>query len=195
MRKQDLDKINSKMAKVETAIYSFALVCIATCILLLNIACTQERYDSHKSQLSIDSDLKPYVDAFISAGRINHKNIYINDLVVQFQPDDFFQKATEIGRCTQCRDNKNCTPIINIRFSWWIKKTTSELNKREVMFHELGHCVLNLPHNDKRDGGDYPVSVMNAYQIGDNLYNETTIGSYDTELFTGHNPTAIGEIK
>lgn len=193
MVRKDLEKINKDMAKIETLIYTFASICIIVCIMLLNIGCTYQENVNRASYYSVEMDTQHYVNEFIAAAKKNNKDIVINDLVIQFQPDKFFKKPTEIGRCSRCKKSTDCTPEINIKQSWWLKQTTSDLNRREVIFHELGHCILYRDHKDTKDLAGYPISIMNAQQIGDNLYNETTISSYDTELFTFINPTAIGE--
>lgn len=59
---------------------------------------------------------------------------------------------------------------------WWDKFL--DLDKEELLFHELGHCVFNLPHNDTEMSimwlNSFTLNVadslMNKYQIGHNIY-------------------------
>ena len=53
--------------------------------------------------------------------------------------------------------------------SEWIRYT--EERKESVLFHELGHCVLGLDH-DNRKCGDRPCSIMNSSAPGTKNYGE-----------------------
>ena len=172
------------MYKIKILLYLF----LTLCIIKINVSCTVKKQEYRSSLLNVHPATQSYIDAFVLAGKINGKTVVIDDLIVMFSEDSFFY-IRELARCTRCTDMNACTPIIRIRMSWWNHKSITDLNKREVMFHELGHCILGLYHNTHKDETGYPVSVMYPYHIGDNLYNESTISSFDTELFTGRNPT------
>lgn len=158
-------------------------------VLMTIVSCGQDQ--NRYLRFDVISQALPYIKEFELASKLNGKPLIVNDLMVVFKDDSFFTK-TELAVCSLTYNNLE-VPVISIKASYWNNKTTTYFDKREVMFHELGHCALGLLHNDTEDQIENAVSIMNRYHLGPNLYNETTMSSYDTELFTGHNPTTIGE--
>lgn len=85
----------------------------------------------------------------------------------------------------------------------WIEKTisinqanwesASEINRKTIIYHELGHCVLGIyKHNDNvqtfPDGNALPQSIMNTYDIAEMNATSTSYywNSYVSQLFTGY---------
>lgn len=54
-----------------------------------------------------------------------------------------------VGQCQYLE-----TPLILVNVRWWEKLTPDE--KEILLFHEMGHCILNLPHDDTHP------SIMNS---------------------------------
>jgi len=59
------------------------------------------------------------------------------------------------------------------------------LTAESLLFHELGHCLLNRAHlYDRRPNRDlWPVSLMNGYIVRSDMYG-TDYNYYQQELFT-----------
>jgi len=58
-----------------------------------------------------------------------------------------FPSGSYVPDMAFCKYNKNKPNKIYINADWW----SADVNiwyKRKVIFHELGHCVLNLRHNN-----------------------------------------------
>lgn len=131
--------------------------------------------------------------------------------------DAFFKLAAEAGRHNLPRPQVFIAPIDPSRFSsrvigyceggnvvlgdsWWA--TATEVERRILVFHELGHCSLGRDHLDgskvvhSSDVGG-PVrtyaSIMNTSFIGEYAYQLDQPG-FDSELVTdgSNNPLPAG---
>jgi hypothetical protein len=133
----------------------------------------------HASVVSIDDATQPYVSEFQDVGASQGRSIVITDLIVQFGETNV--KANEIGKCTVGTD---MTPTVTLSKPFW--DSVSNLDRRELVFHELGHCLLGLAHDDRMVAGPLglmPKSIMHTQHLGPALYNQTTESWYETDLF------------
>jgi hypothetical protein len=84
-------------------------------------------------------------------------NIYFDDL-----------KGNTVGTCYTGDEDK----IVLDREFW---DQSSDLGREELIFHEFGHCLLGLGHDNTLtviNGKQIPKSIMYPYTIGDNIYGE-----------------------
>lgn len=123
----------------------------------------------------VDPELKVYMDRF-------------RDEIGM--PDDYvsagFGTLTQptIGLCQVDRDKYTIT----IDPTFWA--TMNELGKEQLMYHELGHCAMNLGHNSATltvtdpngNAVQIPASIMNPYWFGDQWYYATYRDKYKTAL-------------
>lgn len=61
--------------------------------------------------------------------------------------------------------------VITIDAEYWNDQT--DFGKEELIFHEFGHCLLNLGHDNSlimMNGVQIPKSIMYPYTIGDAVY-------------------------
>lgn len=83
-----------------------------------------------------------------------------------------------------CFSYPDGTTEVIIKETWW--NSASQSLKESLLFHELGHCVLNREHdNETHDSGNttYKGSLMNSVIVSSGQYNSHRSG-YLTELFT-----------
>ena len=155
---------------------------IQTLVLILNvIVCGQFLFkrtiDLHVSKVGIQSEAVPYVEQFVATGHALNRNVQIQDLIVMFGNDAIFKP----NQLAYCHMEPNQTPEVYIKSSTWV--SMSQFDKRELVFHELGHCVLKLSHNDTKQANGIPVSIMTTNHNGPRIYNQYTMTQYDAELF------------
>jgi hypothetical protein len=105
----------------------------------------------------VDPLLQPYVDSYIAASQQVYAPVVIDNLIAEFgetsnTPES--GKAPYAGTCTMSPG----TPTIIISTRDWPYWDAGE--KEELMFHELGHCVLFRLHNNALDKNGTPVSIM-----------------------------------
>jgi hypothetical protein len=153
------------------------LVLSAFCALLLT-ACGKAQSSSHANVLSVEAQFQPVVDAFTAEAQAQGSPLTITDLIVQSTPD--FSSDNEMGVCQQ---ETGTTPVIQISQPLWDSLDAD--GQQELLFHELGHCVLNRVHDVALNNG-VPVSVMSPEFFGSTLYNANK-AQYMHELFTQQN--------
>lgn len=79
--------------------------------------------------------------------------------------------------------------VVQINYHYWLRLSIA--GREELIFHELGHCVLNRAHNDTLDGNGVPVSIMNSTHLGQAKYL-AQYSSYIQELFNVSAPVFTG---
>lgn len=120
----------------------------------------------------IDEAFRPYVTAF----ELRH-NLVVNVSIVfkDIADDDV------AGQCWYGSDR-----LIEIDTPYWAIIT--ETGKEQLIEHELGHCVLNLDHDDTLGTvgawHNVPLSIMNSTHFGDEPWYRDNREYYLQEL--GH---------
>lgn len=125
-----------------------------------------------KKFLLIDAEAAPYVVQFEEASSLYGESIKVDNLVVVKREGSFFE-STKLATCIL---QAEATPTIYINNTFYPRLT--EWDKRELLFHEMGHCVLGLPHIDSQQ------SLMYPWHLGTSKYNALTHDAYDRRLFT-----------
>lgn len=110
----------------------------------------------------------------------------IDDIVIVYG-DTTATLPSAIGTCTSQKilnsdlrgQRIKRTPIIKIKRNFWNK---SDIPTRELlMFHELGHCILNRGHRTVK-GSTFPVSIMEPVIFSSFVYVKD-YSYYISELF------------
>lgn len=134
--------------------------------------------------LFVDKAFTSYVEEFIHAGASVNHPVTVDNLIIVFSTeldDDI------LGVCEQTTDG---TPRIQISLQNWV--TSIEIEKKAVVFHELGHCVLWLDHDEvwinTLQSDNVPRSLMYPYIEDAYIYTKYW-NYYINELFNG--PQAI----
>lgn len=120
---------------------------IVACVCFLSVGCLG-------SARSVEPILAPYVREFESLYWL----YFPGDIKYVAIPPE--SNKTILGRCI-IRNNK---PSIIINKSYPFTKE----QLRITIYHELGHCVANLKHNNELMSDGCPVSIM--HQHGDVVY-------------------------
>ena len=123
-----------------------------------------------------------YVWRFFQYADNYNRKIDSVDLSITFVEDLKVTSSGQeiVGSCKKFLDDSR---MISIKKPNWNVLTDS--NKEILMFHELGHCLLNQQHRNQTifmDGLTIPKSIMNAYLLGN--YYEGYKQYYLEELFT-----------
>jgi hypothetical protein len=137
-----------------------------------------------------DSDLIPYYTRFLNYNKvITHQDVPpAPSLEIKFS-DSLGGRV--IGLCTWYGNGHR-----SVQIAKWFWQSHGESAKEQLMFHELGHCLLDRQHNDTMvysvdANQQVALSVMNSYHLSSSLY-EGNYDSYIKELFTCsplYNPT------
>ncbi len=126
------------------------LLILASTLLIITFGCNPDELKG-----PIDEDLLPFVEAFIFEANERGIDLHIDSLDIEVN----FQNIGDpnvLGRCN--RDQSGNGLAINIDPVYW--KLASELRKEYVMFHELGHCVLDRDHTSASTPSGACLSIM-----------------------------------
>lgn len=89
--------------------------------------------------------------------------------------DQIPSSSTAVGSCN------TLTKEVQIKRSFW--NSSDYYTRKQIMFHELGHCYLNLGHNSATQNG-VPLSIMYP-SVFDSTFFKQYEASYIEALFTG----------
>ncbi len=140
-----------------------------------------------KTYPDVDQALWTYFEAFEEAAASRGKQIDLSALGVIGQIEEIEQDHVA-GQCTW---NSAAPEIVTIDLEFW--NSSSNSWKEFVVFHELGHCVLNRDHREDHYSDGTCVSLMRSGLGGciDN-YNSDTRNIYLNELFS---PSSIAWVS
>lgn len=115
--------------------------------ILLIASCAAVNVNSNMIRMGknnwVEKDLIKYVKKFkkLSNGKV--KEINVNIMFSSLGYSDKFSEKETIGICNLV------TKTVYIDKKWW-KETKNELAKEELIFHELGHCILDRDHTSAK---------------------------------------------
>jgi hypothetical protein len=136
---------------------------------------------------NVPDNLQSYVDEFINEAAERGIELTIDDLIILFEEDLEVNGVTAAGLCqTGGRKHSPTIKIDTTSLNWTLNLSTKE----QLIFHELGHCVLGRPHNDKRmANGNYGSSMRTSgEQIYGPVYSNFKRDYYLDELFLESSP-------
>lgn len=140
------------------------------CLFLTFFSCSKE------SQL-VDKPLREYLNIFeVEAMKRGIKVDYgKNPVEVRLE---LHNDSARLGWCNYHSDRPD---LIIINAFYW--DLLNDLEKEKLVFHELGHCILNRSHLDAIQQDGYCKSIMQSGQRCADNYNIDTRSSYLDELF------------
>lgn len=156
-------------------------------LLILSTSCGQLLNDvlKRKSESRKNSTSNSVFSTYIAEFESTAKSVYgassfsIGDIPVNFgdTTNDSFD-----GVCIEYSGGQK---EVIVKESWW--KTADTLQKKQMIFHELGHCRLGREHNSETiqsgSGETIKISIMNPVIPASYHYQRYQSG-YDQELFT-----------
>ena len=144
----------------------------------------------------IDKEFTPYVQEFIyaSEGKVTKRKFY--GFTMGFRD---YEGGSVVGTCHPVANE------VDINREWW-NKNQSQAEKIELVFHELGHCILHRGHTQQPFSDDFagwieglgfkiglfeekgklpdgcPASFMHPYTLGEDCISKH-FNFYIKELF------------
>jgi len=118
-----------------------------------------------------------YVKGFEVESSSRGNKVTVTNLIIEF--------TTKLNQYTYgvCLLRSNDTPRIQINKNVWFY--LSDATREELMFHELGHCVLFRKHEESVNNGA-AISIMYPYILNDIFYSNNR-SYYLDELFSRKN--------
>jgi hypothetical protein len=159
------------------------------------------------TQFKIDPVLSPYYDSFLASGKMRGQDVSTDNLIIEFGNAQVksehalaycgrdFKSEGERVLGTEVEYN---TPKVVVDREYF--QLLSEVERRAVMFHELGHCLLKREHTVAVNEYRYIKSIMYPYLLTHIIgyYYDALEENYIDELFNPNAPTrnpdiALGE--
>lgn len=132
------------------------------------------------SYFSEQNDLKKYVDLFYKLMGANGYNNSPRNIVYVFS---YTMDPKYAGYC-DAPTKAGGPATITFNMSYW--SVYSPTQKEIVVFHEMGHCVLNRSHNSAADSNGHDVTLMHPYLMSPGEYRPRR-SYYLNELFANAN--------
>ena len=153
--------------------FTYILLLLPVSIFLLT-GCQEEPEEP------IHPDLLPFVEDFIFEANARDIEFTLDSIGIEIQFENIADPSV-IGRCQRNENGENLG--ISVDPLYW--KQATALEKEYVMFHELGHCVLNRGHTTAADANNTCLSIMEpgTGELCQSNYNETTREELLDELF------------
>lgn len=127
----------------------------------------------------IESELLTYFEDFELEAEARGVNIEISKVDIS----GYIQNIETRGTLGQCKTYSDGSQEVIIDEQYWNRISSSE--KEYLVFHELGHCLLDKEHNDTKDSAGNCISIM---QSGNNdctgIYNSDNRSSLLDQLFS-----------
>lgn len=126
----------------------------------------------------IEEELKVYIDLFIEEAAEREVDIDLSGVNLGAYIENIEENGT-LGQCISYADGSK-EIVINER-NW---DRLDDLEKEYVVFHELGHCVLNRSHDNTQDNSGTCQSIMQSGEGQcESTYNENNRSQLLEELF------------
>lgn len=151
----------------------------------LTVGCAPTFNSESARYVSVETTFKPYVDRFFQFSKDFGGISGTDNLVVVLDGSMSPPQAGQVWTLAVCVRGGGNPPTIRVNVHFWNNYTHAE--REELIFHELGHCVLNRGHYQERTltkdfQESIPLSIMNPYHLGKNKYS-TNYQYYIKELF------------
>jgi hypothetical protein len=143
---------------------SFLFIGLALSLSACGLAVPATTQTGHSPSLRIEQKYLPYVKAFEARAAAVGANIKVTDLSIVSVPK--IDEKYVVAQCLKTA-NGSTTPSIIVSQEYWTQFSAS--SREELLFHEMGHCVLNRPHRADEDNG-ISFSIMNPIVFGGRLY-------------------------
>lgn len=163
---------------------AFLILMLSRCATEIKITDNILEYDNTIGFIE-DNDFFTFIDSFkYEASVYNIDTNNIENINITYRE---YENTNYIGMCTKTSSEVS----IQISHNFWSKANYYE--KEQLIFHELGHCLLNREHNN--DTGYYnnnfvKKSIMSEYLLDYTLYKYYRF-YYIEELFAGNDNSNI----
>jgi len=156
-------------------------------IILITLVSCGDKKDPRKFRTT-DNRLYNYKVLFTDEALRFGVHINLDNLPINFGDD------IGVGNDAACFNyGYNSYREILVRKSKWDRLSTS--SKIGLLFHEIGHCSLGLPHNDVKDNQTgYPISLMSHYIPSPTIFF-LLYDSYLAGMFLGNTDLVKDELR
>ena len=147
-------------------------IVLVTIVTLVFCQCTKESQNYSATELNV------YFDLFEQEAALRGLDIDLSAMGVTGQ----IVKISDDHVAGRCKYSDRNPAMVMVDKSFWNK--SNDVLKEYVIFHELGHCILNRTHRDESLVSGACISVMASNnRVCANAYGPETRKEYLDELF------------
>jgi hypothetical protein len=146
-------------------------------LLLLLVGCGEKGLYEPK----MDQEIRPHFDEFLDVAKRNDKFVLPYNITFEYTSETIQGNKSIVGLCI----NLLVDHLVLIKTQYWSKATQNK--QRQLIFHELGHCMLNRHHTTTYLEDGCPSSIMHAYVVSQPCVDKHA-DYYDQELFNEPKP-------
>lgn len=148
----------------------FMKIFVISIFLMISTGCAQAE---QVEGVMAPNDVMPYVLQFQWQGLLHGRDISLDGLDIKLS--NTLDRPQNVGEC-----HMQSKRVI-LRLDYWLY--ANEYLRELLVFHELGHCLLNRKHNNELDAAiGMPSSVMN-FSLFNEYYYYANREQYLVELF------------
>lgn len=146
---------------------------ISYCFLLFFLiffSCKEKEVLPMNGVIDIAPSFQPFVDDFIAEAALRGRNIDFSDtgLSIQFSP----QPLGIAARCLEFGDDRRGSHQIEFDENLW--RVAAPERRAFLVFHELGHCELNRPHQNDQLPNEEWLTMMQGLLPDQPLSNKNS---------------------
>jgi hypothetical protein len=134
------------MKKFLTHSISFFVGAIAVCLLMSTLTCCMD-FDP-AIEYRCDPELQPYLDKFYQEAEARGVKINRENLLLRIEPQKNMTGAGHSRRCGCQRVVLISDDSFDFFSEKWMSKDSAAYGLENVIFHELGHALLDRRHPD-----------------------------------------------
>ena len=150
--------------------------------LLILLSCQRTQPTPEPAQYSVPAEVEPYVQRFRDETHKRGLTPVTNNLII------VFTQTPGSDVCGQCLLETGKTPRVTLVADAYCWQKASDNERECLVFHELGHCLLQRGHRLTRFANGAYASLMNpdnravyatcAYPIGDDVCDKRDRRTY-----------------
>ena len=110
----------------------------------------------NENNREIEKELDMYFSSFEAEALLRGLQFDTEDLV----KDAYVESIVKDGVVGQCNSYSDGSKTLVIDENYWERSSDDE--KEYIIFHELGHCILERSHNDEKDSKGVCTSIMQS---------------------------------
>jgi len=127
------------------------LTLILPCLFLVIASSCNKENDNE-----IAAELQVYFDNFVEEGTARGMEISLDDVDI----GGYIENIEQRGTLGQCKSYSNGSGQVVIDEPYWNR--VDETEREYLVFHELGHCLLDREHLDSKDVSGICTSIMQS---------------------------------
>ena len=129
-------------------------------VLLALLSCQpRTQPQPERAQYSVPAEVEPFVQRFRDEIQKRGQKPVTDNLIIAFG------ETQGSDACGQCLLEAGKTPRITLSPDAYCWRNASENERECLVFHELGHCLLNRSHRSNRFPNNAYVSLMNPDDV------------------------------